>query len=202
MIHLLAVMLLATTAQASRVDVEALETGYIMLARDLKDPAPCEMIRANAAGTAPLGGDHAKVWYTRSVCFNSLATATGDASWCVRVRRRYSLWYSGSYYTPSACRERVQSRDQFALQIAYAQEETLLRAFGCSEEDVVAASPRGAERRQMAGTVAMWLELYHKLVDGGEIRRHLRELPDLAHNGRRAALADDPGWPCHGRPQG
>jgi len=181
-------------------DTALLENGYITLARDLKSSVPCERIRERAGSVAAFNGNGTEVSYTRSECYNALATATMNVAWCEKVRQRRFLWFGGSYYSPARCRERVLAGDTFALSIAYGATEELLRAFGCNEDDVIAGVPRGAEMRRMAGnSYTVSLQLYQRLLRDGSLARHLVELPDLAHGGRMGAAIVDPSWPCHHR---
>jgi hypothetical protein len=182
-------------------DTALLEHGYIALARDLKSPVPCERIRARAGGVAAFNHNDTETSYTRSECYDALAAATNNPAWCEKVVQRRSLVYRGSYYSPARCRDRVRTGDAFALSVAYGATDEVLQAFGCTEEDVIAAVPRGAEFRRMAGnSYGLWLQVYERLLSDGSLARHLADLPGLAHGEKTRAVIPDPSWPCHHAP--
>jgi hypothetical protein len=198
MMSMILLLLVTHGLPIAQRDTALLEHGYIALARDLKSPVPCERIRERAGGVAAFDNNDTEISYTRSECYNALAAATNNPEWCEKVIQRRSFGFRGSYYSPARCRERVRNGDAFALSVVYAATDEVLQAFGCTEDDVIAAVPRGAEFRRMAGNAyGLSLQVYQRLLSDGSLARHLSYLPDLAHGEKTRAVISDPNWPCH-----
>jgi hypothetical protein len=163
--------------------------GYVALARDLKSPVPCFRISDTASWSAAMDG---RTGYYKSECFDELAQASGNVSWCRNVRPRWSLFLSGRNYTPAKCIERVRASGPKG-QVAYAGQEPLLRVLGCREEDIISALGVDPGLRTVAPMTGFWIDLYYQLIASGDLQKHLADLPDFSAHAVHAPPAD-PDW--------
>ncbi len=188
----------AQLGRLSPNDKAYLVPGYVGLARDLGDPGPCRLIADTSVWKASMGARGHQIGYWKSTCFFELAVATRDTSWCAQVRPKrtwlLSIFLDGSEENRRNCVDAVRSSSPKA-NVAWAGEIPVLRALGCRADDVVRGlrmDPSWRGRQEMDVMAGPWITFYFGLIRSGDLRRHIRDLPDFSRNGYQKMA--DPAW--------
>ena len=174
----------------------SLTAGYVELARDLRSPEPCNKISSTESWSAPWSAKGFQMGYQKSLCFDALAAATRDTTWCrqVRPKRNWLLWVSadGAAYTARGCAEPAMEPRPLATQTAYGGNIAVLRVLGCRDEDILALLHVDPEMRKFAegAMVGLWMTAYGEMVKNGQLRGHLGDIPDFSGTTIRHHIAD------------
>lgn len=186
-------LVFANIALAEDRKANAFEFAYSYLASELLMPEICDKISPRAYLTASFVPRGHQITYTKSACYNNLALKTGNAEYCVNVKRKRALLFGGGAMTEKECRNRVAAGKR--LQSSGGDSELILRFMGYTENDVSEADAFDM------------LDLYFRVARGNLFKQRAKELPDfrtvppLPKDFDLSAIGcandDDPRWFCH-----
>ena len=161
------------------VDVSTLETTYAFLATVLREPRVCEKISPKSVGEIQYTADYGVGWW-RSICYEYVAHASGDADNCDRVEQFKRGFGSKFEQSVSSCHasfaaKRQTDWDQWPLMYRETVEWPL-RFMGYE-------LPVRQDRD--------YTEFFHAKLATGELHERLQRLPDLSAPVTRSSIPQD-----------
>ena len=182
-----------------------LEYQYLALASEMHSVKPCYLIHADSLSKAAFNSPGNQASLVRSECFSAVASASGDAQPCDKVRSVSTLFLSGANLDSDACHRAARARGS----IAYGLDVPRVVALSGFEEGEVDeylaaegrfSSPRIAGRYRQQRPSLYWGEVRRHLLHSEEFFDRIDDLEGHAASADRAAMSALPWQPRPQRP--
>ena len=173
-ISLLEIFIIIPTALlAEDRTANQIEVAYAFVAAELRLPELCEKISPNAYEADRSKPAGQQIAYTRSKCFNWLAEATGDPSYCTKVREKDHSFLSGYNMAPKPCQVRLRDGEKYNT--IGGDAAIVLRLLGFGEKELNKTESK------------TWQEMLYSKELNSEIKARSQLLPDFS---KKANIAD------------